>query len=182
MKNDLFDNIRLSKELLSKTIDKEKVYHSKSREKEMGPIFCFLFLLVFNYSSLLIVSPVCIQETIFTIKNHSTNSRMIYYRLLSVPITLNIFDDDESDEADRIECLGLDDFLIYNLMLLRILPPLSSMATKVCITICHIIAKQIGLDATDRLECLCNQETRLALPLPVVAVTMYAFLLHLFSE
>jgi hypothetical protein len=84
-------------------------------------------------------------------------------------------DDDDSNREDN--GLGIGDFFIYNLMLLWILPPLSTVSTKVGIAVGHIIAVQIGLDASDRLARLYKQTLYPAFPLPVVAVSIYAFLL-----
>ena len=91
-------------------------------------------------------------------------------------------DNTEPGEKDIRASLGLGDFFIFNLMLLTVLPSLSSMTTKVCVTIGHIIAVQIGQEATFQLGCLYNQCTQPALPLPVVAVSIYAILLNSFIE
>jgi hypothetical protein len=87
--------------------------------------------------------------------------------------------DDESIRAEKrdFECLGLGDFYFYNLMLLWILPPLSPVSTKVAIAVGHVLAVQIGLDVSDRLAHFYKQVSCPALPMPVVAVSIYAFLL-----
>jgi hypothetical protein len=87
--------------------------------------------------------------------------------------------DDESirDGKRDFDCLGLGDFYFYNLMLLWILPPLSPVSTKVAIAVDHVVATQIGMGASNRLARLYEQVSYPALPLPVVAVSIYAFLL-----
>jgi hypothetical protein len=94
----------------------------------------------------------------------------------------NFDDDDESDQKNNRESLGLGDFQIFNLMLLLILSPVSSMTTKIYITIGHIIAIQIGQEATDRLGRFYNQCLQPALPLPVIFFSLYAILLNTFVE
>jgi hypothetical protein len=91
-------------------------------------------------------------------------------------------DDDESDQKNNRATLGLGDFQIFNLMLLLILSPVSSMTTKIYITIGHIIAIQIGQEATDRLGRFYNQYLQPALPLPVIFFSLYAILLNTFVE
>ncbi|CAF1072782.1 unnamed protein product [Rotaria magnacalcarata] len=92
------------------------------------------------------------------------------------------FDDNESDQSDSRACLGLGDFAIFNFMLLLILPPLSSMRTKVYITIGHIIAVQIGQELTNQVEWMHNQWVQPGVPLPVIVVSFYAILLNTFIE
>jgi len=90
------------------------------------------------------------------------------------------FDDNESDQ--KRECLGLGDFGVYNCMLLFVLPPMSSMTTKICIVIGHIIAVQIGREATDRIAILSKNSTQPAVPLPVVTVSLYFIFLNTIIE
>ncbi|CAF1413848.1 unnamed protein product [Rotaria magnacalcarata] len=93
------------------------------------------------------------------------------------------FDDDELvDRKNNRSSLGIGDFLIFNLMLLLIVPSGSSMTTKVCIAIGHIIAIQIGQIATSWFGCYFNQYLLPALPLPVVCFSLYAILLNAFVQ
>jgi len=91
-------------------------------------------------------------------------------------------DDDKLDEEGTLVCLGLGDFYVFNLMLLSVLPPLSSMTMKVCITIGYIVAIQIGQEGTALLRYFWKQSIQPALPLPIVAVLIYSFLLSIFIE
>ncbi|CAF3580373.1 unnamed protein product [Rotaria sordida] len=91
-------------------------------------------------------------------------------------------DDDKFDEKDILICLGIGDFYVFNLMLLNILSPLSSMTINMCITIGYIIAVQIGQEGTARIGYFCNQSKQPALPLPIVSVLIYSFLLSIFIE
>ncbi|CAF3351740.1 unnamed protein product [Rotaria socialis] len=93
------------------------------------------------------------------------------------------FDDNETDQTQNNRAsLGTSDFLILNLMLLLILPPVSSMATKVYVAIGHIIAIQIGQKRTSRFGCSFNQYLLSALPLPVFFSSLYAILLNAFVQ
>jgi hypothetical protein len=92
------------------------------------------------------------------------------------------FDNNESDEEGDEQALELGDLYIYNLMLLSILPPLSSMTTKVLVTVGYIISVQIGNEGIIRLGRLYNQKNIPGVPLPVVFVSMYAFILDMFTE
>ncbi len=67
-------------------------------------------------------------------------------------------------------------------MLLLILSPVSSMTIKVYITIGHIIAIQIGQEATHRFGRFYNYYIQPALPLPVIFFSLYAILLNTFIE
>ena len=86
------------------------------------------------------------------------------------------------ERGDNVSRLGLADFFFYNLMLLWVLPPLSSMTTQLCVLVGHIITIQIGaalaFELANRNECRgCP-----ALPLPIVAVSFYALILGVFIE
>lgn len=71
---------------------------------------------------------------------------------------------------------------MFNLMLLTILPCASSMTMKVCVTTGHIIAVHIGQEATRQLGHLYDRKRQPALPLPAVAVSIYAIILNLIIE
>jgi len=86
----------------------------------------------------------------------------------------------ETDQKKSCEELGLGDFFLYNLMLLAIQPCSASITTKVCITIGHIIAVQVGRIVGYRLADLCKLSSHPAVPLPVMTVSIYAVLLNSF--
>jgi hypothetical protein len=91
-------------------------------------------------------------------------------------------DDSELDEDREEQSLGHGDFYIYNVMLLIVLPPLSSVIIKVLVTIGYIIIVQIGCWITFRLGLLYNQDSLPGVPLPVAVVSMYAVILDVFIE
>ncbi|CAF4432706.1 unnamed protein product, partial [Rotaria magnacalcarata] len=100
-------------------------------------------------------------------------------------VSVQIYDtwnpeNNELDEKGYSLSLGLGDFLIFNLMLLSVLPHLSSITIKMFIAIGHIVAVQIGQEATYRLGRLCDQSAQPAVPLPVIIVTLYTILLKAF--
>ena len=84
--------------------------------------------------------------------------------------------------SENVSSLGLGDFLFYNLMLLWILPPSSSITTQACVAIGHIIAIQIGKALARELATLNDCGGCPALPLPIVAVSLYAWVLDLLIE
>ncbi|UJR17919.1 hypothetical protein I4U23_004818 [Adineta vaga] len=77
-------------------------------------------------------------------------------------------------------CLGLDDFFILNLMLLSIVPSLSSITVQICVFIGHVIAVQIGQEATYQLGRLFQQLDQPAAPLPAIMVSLYSIILKSF--
>jgi hypothetical protein len=119
-------------------------------------------------------------------KNHVHNTRILDELLIGdTPSLIGFyhfwnFDDDESDERNSHACFGLCDFAVFSFMLLLILPPLSSMRTKVYITIGHIIAVQIGQEVTDLLKHHYHEWVQPAVPLPIIAVSLYGILLNTF--
>lgn len=90
--------------------------------------------------------------------------------------------DEQGDEEGEEQVLGLGDFYTYNLMLLSILSPLSSMITKMFVTVGYIIFVQMGSEGTIRLGRLYNQNITPGVPLPVIFVSMYTFILDMFTE
>ena len=91
-------------------------------------------------------------------------------------------DEKKLDEKNDHAALGLDDFFIFNLMLLTVLPPLSSLTVQIYVLIGHIIAVQIGQEATYQLGRLVKQWEQPAAPLPVVVVSLYCILINIFID
>ena len=91
-------------------------------------------------------------------------------------------DENQIDEKDDYASLGLDDFFIFDLMLLSVLPPLSSLTVQIYVLIGHIIAVQIGQEATYQLGRLAKQWKQPAVPLPVVMVSLYCIVLNIFID
>ena len=84
--------------------------------------------------------------------------------------------------SGKVSSLGLGDFLFYNLMLLWILPPLSSVTTQACVVVGHIIAIQTGKAIACELATLHGCDGCPGLPLPIVAVSLYTLVLDVFIE
>jgi hypothetical protein len=96
---------------------------------------------------------------------------------------LEDYENMELNNNSVVYLLGLGDFLFYNLMVLFILPPLSSIETKICIGIGCIIFIQIDYMLTIWMDLFKNQlNSKPALPLPIVAFSLYAILLNIFVE
>ncbi len=91
-------------------------------------------------------------------------------------------DDNESDEEGYEAFIGHGDFYIFNIMLLSILPPLSSIITNMFVTIGYIIAVQIGCEATRWIDYYGDRLGLPGVPLPVVIVSTYALILDIFIE
>ncbi len=89
--------------------------------------------------------------------------------------------DNKFNDIDGERSIGHGDFYIYNLMLLLILPPFSSMITKVLVTIGYIVIVQISCEATFRLARY-YQDNLPGVPIPVAAVSMYGIILDIFIE
>jgi hypothetical protein len=74
-------------------------------------------------------------------------------------------------------CFG--DFAGYNIMVLLVIPRSSSIIRKVCVTLGTIVCVQIGQLLTYWLELLVDIEFVPGIPLPVIMVSVYMFLLDI---
>ena len=143
---------------------------------------CFYSLIFLDCDSLLAVfSFTCLHQDDLCRKK----KRLGKFSADGLPFRIGFYfiaysDDDESKQ--EFESLGLGDFFVFNVMLLWILPPLSTLSTKVAINVGHVVAVHVGLDLLDRLARHYEQILYPALPLSVVAVSIYAFLLNLSSK
>jgi hypothetical protein len=72
--------------------------------------------------------------------------------------------------------LGDGDFFIYNLLLLWLLPPLSSTTVQLCILFGAIINVQTGIILTVWIGSLWKENRMPALPLPVILISAYALI------
>lgn len=72
--------------------------------------------------------------------------------------------------------MGEADFVIYNLLLLWILSPSSSITIQICVLFGFIIMVQIGIVLTAQLRSLWEEQAMPALPFPVILVSTYAIL------
>lgn len=75
--------------------------------------------------------------------------------------------------------LGSGDFLIYNILILFALSPSLSLITKICVTFGSIISVQIGCLLTSLLRQLANKSSAPGVPLSVITVSIYLFILDL---
>ena len=83
-------------------------------------------------------------------------------------------DIDDGPEARKGgECLGEGDFIFYNLLLLWILPPLSSTTIQICVLLGLIIIVQIGLELTVQFRSLWKEDMMPGLLFPVILVSAY---------
>jgi hypothetical protein len=76
------------------------------------------------------------------------------------------------------ECLGLGDFLGFNLMILFLLQPQWLIATKIFVVIGCIISIQIGRCGTSRLIQIWQISDAPGLPFPVVTFSLYTIILN----
>lgn len=79
-------------------------------------------------------------------------------------------------------CYYTEDLLIYNILLLWILSPLSSIGTQFLIFIIFIINIAISLQITNWIESLWKENITPAVPIPVVFVSAYSIILHFVIE
>jgi len=75
--------------------------------------------------------------------------------------------------------LGLGDFFTYNILVLFALPPSSSMIIKICVTLGSIVSVQIGCLLACWLRRLTKTSLGPGVPLPVITVSMYIFILNI---
>jgi hypothetical protein len=84
--------------------------------------------------------------------------------------------EDGRDATRYCETLGGGDFVIYNLLLLWILPPLSSITIQFCILLGFIINIQIGLALMRWIGSIWKENLMPAVPIPVVLISAYAII------
>ena len=75
--------------------------------------------------------------------------------------------------------LGGGDFLVYNTLVLFTLPSSSSLITKICVTFGSIVCVQIGSLLTYLLQRLAKKYSSPGVPLSVITVSVYLFILDL---
>ncbi len=75
--------------------------------------------------------------------------------------------------------LGFMDFFVYNILLLLVVPQSSSIAVKACVIFGCIVSVQVGLLLTHWLKYLVNIYVVPGVPLPVIMVSVYIFLLRI---
>ena len=81
--------------------------------------------------------------------------------------------EDGLEACKGAESLGEGDFIFYNLLLLWILPPLSSTTIQICVLFGLIIFVQIGLELTSQFGYLWKEPIMPALLFPVILVSAY---------
>jgi hypothetical protein len=87
---------------------------------------------------------------------------------------------DHDDDDDSFESIGIGDFVIYNWMLLFILPPFISIQEKILVLIGHIISVQMGCWMTSSLGHYWKTNRLPAVPCSVVCVSLYALVIDHF--
>ncbi len=84
--------------------------------------------------------------------------------------------EDGKDATKHGESLGGGDFFIYNLLLLWLLPPLSSITIQFCILLGFTINIQISLWLTAWTGSIWKENPMPALPLPLILICTYAMI------
>ena len=77
------------------------------------------------------------------------------------------------------DSLGFGDFLVYNVLLLIVLPTSSSMSTQIWVTLGCIICIDIGYILTEWLQLIWKEEGFPGLPLPVIVASAYILFLDI---
>ncbi len=75
--------------------------------------------------------------------------------------------------------LGLGDFFVYNILVLITIPQSPSMIIKVCVAFGTMVSVQIGHLLTYRLISLVKVATAPGVPLPIITVSIYIFVLDI---
>ena len=83
------------------------------------------------------------------------------------------------DEYGKGGSLGYGDFFDYNLLVLFVLPPSSSLMTKIYVAFGAILSVQLGSLLTHLLQRLAKKYSAPGVPLPVITVSTYLFILGL---
>jgi hypothetical protein len=81
--------------------------------------------------------------------------------------------EDGLEACKSSKSLGEGDFIYYNLLLLWILPPLSSTTIQICVLLGLIIIIQIGLELTSQFAYLWEEHIMPGLLFPVILVSAY---------
>jgi hypothetical protein len=92
---------------------------------------------------------------------------------------------DIKDGIDAIQgcrSLGDGDFFLFNLLLLWILPPLSSTTIQICVLVGLIINVQIGIMLTDWIGSLWKEYRVPGLPFPVILISTYVLIVDLILQ
>ena len=136
--------------------------------------FYYLFLFLYSFACLYIHG---------RLRNLMRNPSMKY----SMP-TFTIFCyfthdiEDGIDATKGCKVLGSGDFFAYNLLLLWILPPLSSITIQILVLFGLIVNVQIGLMLTEWIGSRWKENPRPALPLPVMFISTYALIVDFITK
>ena len=135
---------------------------------ENREIFHFLFLFLYSFACLYIHG---------RLRNLMRDPSM-KYSMPTFPIFCYYTHDIEDgiDATKGCKVLGDADFFVYNLLLLWILPPLSSTIIQILVLFGLIVNVQIGLMLTDWIGSRWKENIRPALPLPVMFISTYALI------
>jgi hypothetical protein len=106
----------------------------------------------------------------------STDSRFPFFCYYTHDI------EDGIEATKHWEALGGADFLTYNLLLLWLLPSLSSITVQLCVRFGFIISIQIGIMITKWIGSLWKQNVMLTVPFPVIVVSTYAILVDFITQ
>jgi hypothetical protein len=83
------------------------------------------------------------------------------------------------DKWKQSGSLGLIDFFVYNILVLLTLPPFSSIIKKICVAFGSMISVQMGCLLTGWLQSRMKIDSAPAVPLPVLGVSIYLFILDI---
>ncbi|CAM4888284.1 unnamed protein product [Rotaria socialis] len=95
---------------------------------------------------------------------------------------INELNDDVEKEDKCNSFLGWGDFLIFNILLLLVIPTNSSITIRTCIAFGCIVSVQLADICTDSLLHYTDSDSLPALPLPTIAATAYAIVVDAIIE
>ncbi len=129
--------------------------------------FCFIFASLFSF--------LCLHHRGCLYDSSSTNQIFIQRQeCLSGVYYVNGVDKWETSGS-----LGLIDFYVYNILILLALPPSSSIIIKMCVTLGSIVSVQVGSLFTYWLRSLVKKRSAPCVPLPVITISIYIFVLNI---
>ena len=95
---------------------------------------------------------------------------------------INEMDDEMENKNKTVSGIGWGDFLVFNLLLLLVIPTNCSITIRLCVAFGCIISVQLAELCNDFILHYSDVEDVPALPLPTIAVTAYAIVIDAIIE
>jgi hypothetical protein len=129
--------------------------------------FCIICSLSFSF--------VCLHHQGRLYDSHSTNETFVptkkYHK--------RVYYVEGADKWNTSASLDFGEFFVYNMLVLLVLPPSSSIITQICVTFGSIISIQVGCFLTDWLCYLVGNFSAPRIPIPVIMVSLHIWILNI---